>query len=123
MNVNKDIQSLVRQLAKSDYYQNIYALSKERSYFKLFKNEDEFTDLQIMFLKYLNFYSTIFTDIALGDVTEIILKDFIYEDAYIMYKNRSETGKLKESKKNSEKEEVVPSSRWIFKNPPKVGNK
>ena len=118
-----DIISSVRKLAKSDYYQNVYTLAKERSYFRIFKNEDDFTDLQITFLKYLNFYNTIFTDIALGDVTEIVLNDFMYEDAYIMYKNKTDTNKLKENKNNDNKKVPVSGSRWIFKNPPKVGNK
>jgi hypothetical protein len=118
-----DVQSSLRKLAKSDYFQNIYNLSKERGYFRLFKNEDDFTDLQITFLKYLNFYNTIFTDIALGDVTEIVLNDFMYEDAYIMYKNKADTKKLKENKNVDEKKVPVSGSRWIFKSPPKEGIK
>lgn len=118
----KDPTFLVRELAKSDYFQSIYSLSKERSDFCLFENKRDFTNLQIMFLKYLNFYSTIYTDIALGDVTDIVLDNHIYEDSYIMYKNKSDSGKLKENK-TKDKNIPVSGSRWIFKSPPKARKK
>ena len=121
-----NVRSNIRKLANSDYYQTLFSYSKEGMNVKLFINDIDFTDLQITFLKYLNFYSAINTDIALGDVSEKVLEDEIYSDAYMMYKNRSDRKKLEESK-NSEKQnrnvEITPSSKWLFKKPPKVGIK
>lgn len=105
-----NIYSLLRKLAKSEYYSTLFSLSKERDSYRIFKNEYDFTSLQILFLKYLSFYSSIYTDIALKEVPEIILKDELYEDAYVMYKNKKDK-KITSNKK----EETTPTTKWLFK--------
>jgi hypothetical protein len=110
-----DVQKYIRLLAKSDDYQNIYNLIKDNHKVRLFKNDMDLTPIQMMFMRYLSFYNSIFTDIALGEVDEIVLEDFIYEDSYIMYKNKADKNKLKDIKKNDTKEVPVATSRWIFK--------
>lgn len=109
----------MRKLAKSDYYQNIYAYSKE-SNISLFTNNSNFTKIQIIFLTYLAFYHNLETDIYTGDVNELVLENEIYEDSYMMYKQ-------KERKKNTQdltkqaaplarKEEAVQGKTfsWVF---------
>ena len=111
-----NVTSLIRKLAKSNYYQNLYALSKDIPSLRIFQNDRDFTQIQMLFLKYLNFYYNLNMDIALGEVTDVVLKDELYEDAYMMYKNKKD--KTKEGTQNK-KEDFVPSSRWLFKKPPK----
>lgn len=114
LNVNS-VYSFIRKLAKSDYYSTLFAISKEYDNYKIFRNEDDFTDIQIIFLKYLSFYSSLYLDIEMKEVSDIVLKDEIYEDAYAMYKNKKNT------KKDTKKEEKTPGTKWLFKKP-RVGN-
>lgn len=112
--------NLVRKLAKGSDWQTLYSMSKDGT-IKLFSNDYDLTLLQINFIRYLNFYSSLYLDIALNDVNEDVLKDDLYEDAYMMFKN---------SKKNREtintdfrptntrepnKSQRKSSSSWIFK--------
>ena len=115
MITNKDI-SYIRELAKSSYYQSIYSLSKDLK-LKITINELDFTDIQLIFLKYINFYSSLFIDIALGDIGEIVLENELYEDAYSMWKNKGDKNKVVNNKDANK--EVVGGSRWIFKTPRK----
>lgn len=108
----------LRQLAKSIYYQNLFHYSKEMN-FKLFENDSNLTDVQMKFLQYLDFYSSLYLDCAMGDIDEKIFEDEIYEDAYHSYKlyqrkkDREENFENKfESKKNKE---TVPGSSWVFR--------
>jgi hypothetical protein len=107
----------IRKLAKSDYWQTVYSLS-EKMKIRLFANDMDFTRSQILLLKYLNFYSQIYMDIALGDVTELVLEDELYEDAYYFYKTQKDKEKFKKEEIKNQKEST-PTTRWIFKKLPK----
>lgn len=121
MNASTDVAAYIRKLAKTDYWQSLFSLSKEIK-IKLFTNETDITNIQLLFLKYLNFYWALNTDVALGDVSEIVLEDVMYEDAYMMYKNKSDKKKLKEStqqhQQNNHPPAVIPTTKtstWVFK--------
>jgi hypothetical protein len=112
---------LVRQLAKTDEYQSIYSYTKEL-HFKLFENLRDFSYIQLVFLKYLIFYSTLYMDIYLQEVDETVLKYEIYEEAYMFYKN-NQKNKKEGSKYNSQPNIPIGSvekfqkiqSQWKFK--------
>ncbi len=87
--MNSDILSVVRKIAKSNKWQSIFAYSKEVNNIRLFENDIDFTPLQISFLRYLNFYNSIFTDISLNEVDDSVLDDEIYEDSYVLYKSKN----------------------------------
>lgn len=109
----------VRKLARSDDYQNLYILSKDISSVKIFENCRNFTFIQNIFLRYLNFYYNLYTDISMGEVGDIVLECDLYSDAYIMWKNKNDKEKLKEIGKDKNKEETpLNTSTWIFKNAP-----
>lgn len=76
----------LRLLAKSNYYQTIFTFMKEGP-FRLFENDTDLTSLQLDFLVYLSFYDSIKTDISLGEVSPKVLDNFVYEDAYCIYRN------------------------------------
>lgn len=113
---------LIRKLAKSDYWQTIYSLG-EKTKIQLFSNTTDFTDLQIVMLKYLNFYSGLYMEIALGEVNEIVLDCNMYEDAYMMYKNKKDKDKNKDfelsRQPKKEKTKIIPQTKWLFKSPNK----
>lgn len=119
-----NLKSNIRKLARGDYYQTLFAFFKDGFKVEFFSNQKDFTDLQMMFLKYLNFYSALNTDVALGDVPEKVLEDDIYSDAYMMYKNNADKKRIKSAKNSVNNEEkFVPSSKWLFKDPVTLQNK
>jgi len=91
---------MIRQLAKSDKYRNLFYASKELSGINLFKNFSRHTKIQVIFLQYLFFYDILMRDIAMEEVSEDVLKNDIYEDAYYYYKSKTKN-KPKSSVDNS----------------------
>lgn len=119
-----DIYTISRELSSKNYYQTIYANAKEIG-IKLFENDTGLTEIQIYFLNYLNYYQNLNTDIILGDVNEIVRDNFIFEDAYMLYKrkNKNTPGFPKDEKpsgKNREqtKEVVKTTSHFVFRRQP-----
>ena len=58
---NKNIDKLIRELAKSSKYQTIYSQEKNLG-LKLFYNDIDFTFPQIRFLNRCGFYSALYLD-------------------------------------------------------------
>ncbi len=116
----KDAETLIRSIAKSNKYQTLYSFFKE-SGINFFTNDCDYTDIQILFLNYLSFYSSLYTEIAVGTVDEIVLECAIYEDAFSRWsrqKNKKETEKMfKETAEINRKKEIDSSKQisWIFK--------
>ena len=108
--------SALRQLAKSTYYQNIYSLGKEIPSIRLFKNSDDFTDIQMTFIQYLSFYASLYMDIALKEIDSRVLEKEIYEDSYMYYRSKKDNTQGKMKTKDTDK---APSSKWVFKTPKK----
>ena len=117
----KDPLDVLRDLAKEDYYQSLYASAKELG-LQLFENKTDLTRIQLWFISYMSIYSVINMDIALGEITERVLDNVIYEDAYLIYKKRSSSKKSIKPREavippgRNGKEEVS-KSQWLFKRP------
>lgn len=95
------IYNLSRDLAKTSYYQTLFSCAKEMN-FKVFENNSDLTDLQIVFLNYLGFYNMLNIDIATGDIDVIVKSDKIYEDAWSLYKQRKRNSReIDNLKKNT----------------------
>jgi hypothetical protein len=77
---------LMRKLAKSDRWQNIFSAAKEVNGITLFNNTKEFSQLQEFFLTYLYFYYNLLMDISIHKLSKKILENEIYEDAYALWK-------------------------------------
>lgn len=110
----------IRELAKSNDYQNIYILSKDMGSIKIFENCRDFTYIQHIFLRYLNFYYNIYSDISMGEVGDIVLENDLYSDAYVMWKNKNDKEKIKnigkDSRQENNKTDSPNTSTWFFKN-------
>lgn len=105
-----EINSTLRELAKSNYWQTLYSSSKEMAGIKIFKNELEFTKLQVEFLNYLSFYYSLNIDIYVGEVDrDIVSKSFIREDAYMYYKS-----KKKDKPEKDNKPDQGVRDTWVF---------
>lgn len=121
------ILTKLRALAKSDYWQSIYQLSKETNGLNLFYNTCDFTTLQVSFLNEISFYSLLSFDISMGEVDSIVLDNTTYEDAYYYYrankknKERKKSGNYSQSVAPSvtktdknQKEEILNKNQWVF---------
>ena len=96
-----DIYNLTRKLAKHNKYQNILAMSKEINGINLFRNKEDFSYLQSIFLNYLFMYDTINRDISIKKISKHVNDNEIYEDAYILWKNeKGQDQEFKENKKS-----------------------
>ena len=113
MKYNFDI--LVRKLSRTNFYQTIYSQEKNLG-IGLFRNRSDLTYIQIVFLNYLAFYSALYFDYSMGDVTDKVFEDFIYEDAYSYFKNKNRK-KSKDTKdfKNTLNKDTKVTSQWVFK--------
>jgi len=116
MYIRDDALKKLRQLAKSNYYQNLYYHVREHG-FRLFHNEHDMTELQMFFLNYLDFYSTLHLDLAMGDIDEIVFDNEIFEDAYYAY--RTKARKERNDKPQDKGGGPHVKSKWIFKSKPK----
>jgi len=101
----------VRSLAKSPYWQAVYSFSKEQGC-NMFDNQRDFTNLQITFINYLEFYASLHMDVAMNEITDIIFEDEIYEDAYAYYRRHK---KEKADKKPAPENQ----NSWVFTRPVK----
>jgi len=110
--------SLLRKLAKSQHYQDLYVLSKELN-LQFFDNANKFSPIQILFLKYVTFYYGISMDISLGEVCAVVLEDEIYEDSYSLYKNKKDKKAYKQGAQQNTEENIGKTSKWLFKSPRK----
>lgn len=110
-----------RNLAKSNEYQLLYSAAKELN-LELFKNKGDLSLLQLQFLSFLNFYATLYMDIYLNEVDEIVLTNFIYEDAYTYYKEKQRKKETSISNIQPDPNKSVDKiqqtkSQWRFRRP------
>ena len=104
---NMNFLEKIRALAKTTYYQTLY---KEAGplHLQLFNNSKDLTYLQIIFLNYLNFYQILIEETASKDISPEVLKDVIYEDAYMTYRRESAVEKKKDKEPSTDKKRERP---------------
>ena len=111
------VSEIMRKLAKSSKYQNLFALAKEMK-LKLFNNDYDFSDLQLSFIQWLNFYYILNWDIDMGDIDDIVFLDPIYEEAYIYYKHKTKNKTdLSSINKQNKVQPNAGHIQWVFKKP------
>jgi hypothetical protein len=90
------LDTYLRKLAKRTESLNLFQTIKDGFNFKLFNNEKDLSKLQDTFLSYLYFYYSLNNDIATKKVSDKVLTNEIFEDAYAYYRNN-----VKEDNKES----------------------
>jgi len=121
----QQVYGILRKLAKTNKWQTLYAQSKEGCV-NLFINIAAYTDLQVAFLQYCSFYNSLHTDIYMDEVSDIVLENEIYEDAYQTYKNKVKKNKHKMTtpqeqdrrKAKKKKETTVSNTHVVFSQNP-----
>jgi len=117
-----DAYVIMRRLANTAYYQTLFI----REDLRVFENDTNLSDIQVIFLSLLGFYHTLNIDNNSGEVDDIVFKDIVYEDAYMhwkTYKNKKDRRKHEQQDASNQhrpmglqKDKVTSkNSQWIFK--------
>ena len=92
-------ESVLRKLARSSYFQNLYSHAKELG-FQFFQNNTALSKIQIIFLSWVSQYNSLFQDLAMSEdyISEEIIEDDIRADAYILWRRKIKYKKKKKKK-------------------------
>jgi len=79
----------LRLIAKTNHWQTVYSRSKELSNLKLFKNDTDFTPIQINFLQWLEIYYSLELDLAMKKpfISREVINDEMRTDAYLLVRD------------------------------------
>jgi hypothetical protein len=104
----------LKKLAKTNKAQNIFIASKELSGLRIFRNMTDLSNIQEFYLTWLYTYDMINRDILSDKISEKVLKDDIYEEAYLLWKKEHKDKKDgKNIEKNQKKELHLVSGKTI----------
>ena len=112
----------IRKLAKSFYYQSLYASAKDVANITLFENTKNISGIQMIFLYWLRIYSMLFKELAEKEwinLDEEVINDNLRCDAFLywrskkiekdLYVHKEEIRKMERKNKRSKgKSEVMP---------------
>ena len=98
----------LRTLARSPYWLTIYNRAKELK-LKLFENDSDFSQIQILFLQYLESIANLYLDLALGEelLCDEAINDWIRAEAYLLYKQKQKKEEKLGIRKNSASSESI----------------
>ena len=97
----ENIYSKLRELAKSIKAQNLFVAAKDINGIRLFKNSFNFSKIQEIYLSNLYTYDTINRDIIFEKISKHVLDNYIYEDAYLLWKRKNiKKSTIKDNKQN-----------------------
>lgn len=100
------LETEIRQLARSTYWQEIYNASKNGSNIQLFKNGFNFSGVQYLFLYWLRVYSMLYDELysmEWQNLDEAVIKDEIRCDAFLYYRRKHQEKELKKAKSKNRK--------------------
>ena len=96
---------LIRKLAKSNEFQTLYSTAKNINTIKLFDNNKDLSDIQLLFLHWLEIYCRLYQLLSQKEefLSELIIEDDIYCDSFIFYKNYKSKQKKDDNVKSKKK--------------------
>jgi len=106
--------NILRKLARSDKWQFLYSRAKEIGSIELFKNKNEFSELQIEFMRWLQVYNSLYVDLAMKEphITEEVIEDDILCDAYLLWRSKKKDENKTDSQKDASEVTGIPSVRF-----------
>lgn len=97
------MEEILRKLAKSTYFQNLYNSSKENSGINLFQNNYNLSGLQVRFLYWLKVYDMLYTELQTYEndlLTEKVINDIMRCDAYLLLRSKKNEAEWKNYRKD-----------------------
>jgi len=81
---------ILRTIAKSIKYQTLFARAKDMGNIRLFDNDKDFSKIQVIFLQWIQVYSSLYQDLIMGEqfINEEVLEDFMKCDNYLFYRSK-----------------------------------
>ena len=114
-----DYIDVIRKLARSTYYQNIYSAAKDIGSVQLFDNQNNYSGLQSLFLYWLKIYDSLYIELGQKEwkyLDENVINDDCRCDAFLYWRSQfcdNEMSKQKQEQK---------INNLKFKNPGKVSS-
>ena len=102
-------EKIIRKLARSSYWQNLYRASKTNSGIHLFENIQNFSGLQILCLYWLDIYSLLYEELTNKEwkyLSEDVINDDIRCDAFLYYRSLEIKKIIKKNKLEQEKNQI-----------------
>ena len=96
------MEKVVRKLARSYKYQLLYARAKDVGNIRFFKNDFDFSYIQLQFLQWLEIYNSLYLDLNSNEeyMSAEVISDDLRTEAYLLYKSKKrDTKEEKENKK------------------------
>jgi hypothetical protein len=118
--MNLDTQ--IRNLARSTYWQNLYNSTQKCNGVRLFENVSNFSGLQVRFLYWLSTYNMLFTELATHEdelLNKEILEDEYRTDAYLIYRNKKQDYLWKKHREEEKQAQLKATRKKGFKHPGK----
>lgn len=100
-----NIETIIRKLARSVYWQNIYKSSKEIGSIQLFENITNFSGLQSLFLFWLSIYETLYIELNQKEwkyLDEKVINDDIRCDAFLYWRGQIREQELLKNKREQQ---------------------
>lgn len=100
-----NIETIIRKLARSVYWQNIYKSSKEIGSIQLFENITNFSGLQNLFLFWLSIYETLYIELNQKEwkyLDEKVINDDIRCDAFLYWRGQIREQELLKNKREQQ---------------------
>lgn len=98
------LEAQIRELAQSQYWQEIYNASKNCSNIQIFNNVNDFSGIQYLFLYWLRVYNMLYDELyqmEWDNLDEAVIKDTVRCDAFLYYRRKQQEKKLRKSKRDS----------------------
>jgi hypothetical protein len=117
-----NIDTKLRNLAKTNYWQNLYKSSQKCSGIRLFKNSSNFSGLQVRFLYWLSVYELLFTELSTYEddlLSEAVLADEVRTDAYLIHRNKKQDYLWRKHRDEEKQAQIKANRKKSFKNPGK----
>ena len=100
------LDTQIRKLARSNYYQEIYNASKNCSGIYLFENQTNFSGIQYLFLYWLRIYSMLYDELSRLEWDNLdikVIKDDYRCDAFLYWRSKQIEKDIRKMKKEERK--------------------
>jgi len=105
-----NLDSQIRKLARSVYWQNLYRSSKDAYGIGLFKNTANFSSVQVNFLYWLQIYDMLYTELQKQEwgsiLTERVINNDIRCDAFLYWRTKSIKKQIRNQKIEEQKQKI-----------------
>jgi len=96
-----DYIDVIRKLARSTYYQNIYSAAKDVGSIQLFDNQNNYSGLQSLFLYWLKVYDLLYGELSQKEwkyLDEDVINDDCRCDAFLYWRGQNREAELNKNK-------------------------